>query len=314
MIDKLKDEVENLRSKLSLSEEEAQAQDQQQQQPNSSFNQESLAYGPPLRAHTTTQQQIPLLSSSTGRNPHQLTQGGGILTYATAEPAQMSLPQPPLPSSPTAQKLVLCHPPSTPFPRTPKPLIRNVNFPLNSQNQKPSAISVSPPQQVGQMVVESLYPAEKEALQSNSSVLTALQERVNALQLQTRTFVQESLQALNTTQSNETCSSQQLAENTNLVNWYRTQSELQDERISRLLMQATTKSPAGGTAKNPFSSPRSTLAKHHLETGESPISRSLDTSSLSILSLPADHRIANANGYGYRSGYWRNRYMSPLDP
>ncbi len=320
-IDRLKVEVENLRSKLSLSEE-AQAQDQKQQKSGSRFNQESLASGPQMYSHSATQQQIPILSAPTGRIPHQLTQGGGILTSGAVEHAQMPLPQLPLPSSPTEQKLMLRHPPSTPLERSPTPLIRNLNVPsLSSQKRNPpSATSVSPPQQVvGQMVAESLYPAEKEVLQNNSSsVLTALQERVNALQMQTRTFVQESLQALNTTQSNGTSSSQQLAENTNLINWYRTQSELQDERISRLFMQATTaSSPAGGntTAESPFSSPRSTLAKHHLETGESPMSSSLDMSSLSILSLPAaEYRITNANGYGYRSGYWKNRYMSSLDP
>ncbi len=195
-IDRLKVEVENLRSKLSLSEE-AQAQDQKQQKSGSRFNQESLASGPQMYAHSATQQQIPILSAPTGRIPHQLTQGGGILTSGAVEHAQMPLPQPPLPSSPTEQKLMLRHPPSTPLERSPTPLIRNLNVPsLSSQKRNPpSTTSVSPPQQVvGQMVAESLYPAEKEVLQNNSSsVLTALQERVNALQMQTRTFVQESL-------------------------------------------------------------------------------------------------------------------------
>ncbi len=304
MLDKLKAEVENLRCKLNLAEVEAQAQDQQQQQQSSSsssFSQESVPATGLSHDHTTQQHQVPLLSSSTGRTP-QLTQGDGTLTFAAADPAQMALPQPPLLYSPTAHKsMPPCRPPSTPFPRSPLPSVySSLNIPRSSQ--KPAAISVS-----GQMMAESLYPAPEEILQNNNSFLAALQESVNALQLQTRAFVQESLQALNAP-SNESCSAAQLAENTSLVNWYRTQSELQDERISRLLRQAkaTTKLPAGGAVEQSFSSPRSTLATR-LENGESP-PPSLDSSSLSMLSLPVNHHIALENGYGYHTGYWRNRY------
>ncbi len=305
MLDKLKTEVENLRYKLNMAEVEAQSQDQQQQS-SSSFSQESVPATGLSQDHTTTQeQQVPLLSSSAGRTP-QLTQGDGTLTFATANPAQVALPQPPLLSSPTAHKsMPPCRPPSTPFPRTPLPSVCSSSLNIPRSSQKPAAISVSPPHVVRQIVPASLYPgAKEEVLQNNNSVLATLQERVDALQLQTRTFMQESLQALNAP-SNESYPVTQLAENTSLVNWYRTQSELQDERISRLLMQATTKLPAGGNVEqSSFSSPRPmTAGAMHLENRESP-PPSLDNSSLSILSLPVNHPLEN----GYHTGYWRNRY------
>ncbi len=309
ILDKLKADIESLRSKLYLTEEEEpKAQNhQQQQQSSSSFSQENPSTGPSNHAHMTTQQQrqTPLLSSSTGRRTPQLTQGGDTLISSAADPAQMTLPQPPLTSSPTAHTHL---PPSTPFPRTPLPLVRSSNLPLS--NPKPmAAISVSSPKKVRQIAECSSHPAEEEILQNDNFILATLQERVNALQLQTQTFVKESLQALNTTQSNGSFSVQEhLAENTNLVNWYRTHSELQDERISQLLRQATKSSAGIAAAEQPFPSPKSMLSKHHLRTEESPISYSLDSSSLSMMSLPIDHRITLDHGHGYQTGYWRSRY------